>query len=74
MLLWCRSTAVAPIPPQAWEFPYAIGVALKSKKKKKKNKPKKKGARACICTRMRAVYYGDPLKHLPSTMASCAEI
>ena len=34
--LWCRSAAVAPIRPQAWEHPYAAGEALKSKKKKKK--------------------------------------
>ena len=35
--LWRRTAAVALIrPPQAWEPPYAAGVALKSKKKKKK--------------------------------------
>ena len=34
--LWCRPAAVAPIPPLAWEPPYAVGVALKSQKKKKK--------------------------------------
>ena len=33
--LWYRPVAVAPIPPLAWEFPYAPGLALKSKKKKK---------------------------------------
>ena len=32
--LWHRPTAVAPIQPLAWEFPYATGVALKKKKKK----------------------------------------
>ena len=36
--LWCRSVAVAPIQPLAWELPYAAGEALKSKKKKKKKK------------------------------------
>ena len=30
--LWCRPAAVAPIGPRAWEFPYAIGMALKRKK------------------------------------------
>ena len=34
--LWCRPEAVAPIPPLAWEPPYAMGVALKSIKKKKR--------------------------------------
>ena len=34
--LWCRPAAVAPMPPLAWEFPYAMGAALKKKKKKKK--------------------------------------
>ena len=33
--LWCRLAAVALTPPLAWEFPYAMGVALKSKKKKR---------------------------------------
>ena len=36
--LWCRPAAAAPIPPLAWELPYAAGAALKSKKKKKKKK------------------------------------
>ena len=36
--LWCRSTAVAPIQPLAWEPPCAVGVALKSKEKKKQQK------------------------------------
>ena len=37
---WCRSAAVAPIQPLAWELPYAAGMALKSKtnKQKKNNK------------------------------------
>ena len=30
--LWCRPAATAPIQPLAWEFPYAIGGALKRKK------------------------------------------
>ena len=34
--LWCRSAAVAPIRPLAWQPPYATGAALKRKKKKKK--------------------------------------
>ena len=33
--LWHRLAAVALNLPQAWELPYAVGVALKSKKKKK---------------------------------------
>ena len=31
--IWCRVAAVAPVQPLAWEFPYAIGAALKRKKK-----------------------------------------
>ena len=27
--LWCRTAAVAPIAPLAWEPPYAAGAALK---------------------------------------------
>ena len=27
--LWCRTATTAPIQPQAWESPYAIGAALK---------------------------------------------
>ena len=34
--LWCRSAAVAPIRPPAWEPPYVVGVDLKSRKKKEK--------------------------------------
>ena len=30
--LWRRRTAAAPIPPLAWELPYAAGAALKKKK------------------------------------------
>ena len=33
--LWSRLAATAPIRPQAWEPPYATGVALKRQKKKK---------------------------------------
>ena len=33
--LWCRSIAVALIPPLPWESPYATGVALKKKEKEK---------------------------------------
>ena len=40
--LWCRLAATAPIPPLAWELPYALGVVLKDKKRKKKKKKKKK--------------------------------
>ena len=32
--LWCRPAAAAPIPPLAWELPYAMGTALKRKDKK----------------------------------------
>ena len=34
--LWCRSAAVAPIGPLAWEPPYAAGEALKKGRKKKR--------------------------------------
>ena len=34
--LWCGLAAVALIRPLAKEFPYVMGVALKSQKKKKK--------------------------------------
>ena len=30
-----RLAAVAPIQPLAWEFPYAVGAALKKKQKRK---------------------------------------
>ena len=33
--LWCRPAAAALIRPLTWEFPYAVGVALKRQKKKK---------------------------------------
>ena len=38
--LWLRPAAATPIPPLAWELPYASDEALKSKKKKKKKKVK----------------------------------
>ena len=31
--LWHGPVATAPVPPLAWEPPYATGAALKSKKK-----------------------------------------
>ena len=30
--LWCRPVAIALIQPQAWEPPYAMGVALERQK------------------------------------------
>ena len=39
--LWHRLAAEAPIRTLAWEFPYAMGAALKSKKKKQTNKKQK---------------------------------
>ena len=39
-LLWlcCRPAAASPVPPLAWELPYALGAAFKkTKKKKEKN-------------------------------------
>ena len=36
--LWGRLVATALIQPQAWEFPYAKGVALKRQKIRIKNK------------------------------------
>ena len=33
--LWYRLAAAAPVPPLAWEPPYAEGEALKKKQKKK---------------------------------------
>ena len=35
--LWCRPAAAAPIPPLAWEPPYAVGAALKKKGKNDDN-------------------------------------
>ena len=32
--LWCRLAAVAPIPPVAWELPYAAPVAVKRQERK----------------------------------------
>jgi len=40
--LWHRWAAAAPIPPLAWELPYAQGVALKRKKKRKEKERKGK--------------------------------
>ena len=34
--LWCRSAAVAPILPLAWELPYAAHMALERKEKEKR--------------------------------------
>ena len=34
--LWCRLAAAAPVQLLDWEFPDAMGVAVKKKKKKKK--------------------------------------
>ena len=40
--LWCRPAAAAPIPPQAWEPPYAAGAALKGRKEGKERKREEK--------------------------------
>ena len=40
--LWCRPAAAAPIPPLAWETPYAVGMALEKAKTQKTKKKKKK--------------------------------
>ena len=34
--LWHVPVTIAPIPPLAWDPPYAMGTSLKKKKKKKK--------------------------------------
>ena len=39
--LWCRLAAVAPIPPLAWEPPYATGAAQEIAKRQKDKKKKK---------------------------------
>ena len=52
--LWCRVAAVALIPPLAWGFPYATGMALKSKK----IKIKKKKLRVPIMTQRRQILLG----------------
>ena len=36
--LWCRPVAAAPIQPIAWEFPHAVGGALKKEKNLKLKK------------------------------------
>ena len=38
--LWRRLVATAPIPPLAWEPPYAEGVALNSNNNNNKKSPK----------------------------------
>ena len=43
--LWCRPAAAAPIGPLVWEFPYAVGVALKSQKEKKRKEKKERKER-----------------------------
>ena len=32
--LWHRTAAAAPIQPLAWEYPYAMGAALKKEKER----------------------------------------
>ena len=32
--LWCTPAAAAPLPPLAWEPPYAAGAGLKNKRRK----------------------------------------
>ena len=44
--LWYRAVAAAPVQPLAWEFPYAVGVALKGKNNTN-NKIK------CVCQGLR---------------------
>ena len=39
--LWCRPVATAPIPPLAWEYPYAAEAALEMAKKRQKEKKRK---------------------------------
>ena len=43
--LWCRPAAVALILPLAWEFPYAMGAALKRQRKKEKGRKKRERLR-----------------------------
>ena len=45
VLLWLgyRPAAIAPIPPLAWEPPYATGAPLKRKRKKGKREGRKEG-------------------------------
>ena len=38
--LWCGPAAMASIRPLAWEFPQAMGAALKRQKKKKEKIPR----------------------------------
>jgi len=44
--LWCRPAAAAPTQPLAWEFLYAMGMALKNQKEKRKKM--KGGARTPV--------------------------
>ena len=44
--LWHRPMATAPIPPLAWEPPYAVGVALKRQKKKERKQASKQASTA----------------------------
>ena len=46
--LWCRMAAVAPIPPLAWEPPYAAGVSLKRQKINKTKRMNKIIQEACV--------------------------
>ena len=45
MAVVCKSAAVAPVRPLAWEPPQATGMAPHTKKKKKENGEKKKKER-----------------------------
>ena len=42
LCLWCRSAAVAPLGPLAWEPPHAAGEALKRQKRPKKKRKKER--------------------------------
>ena len=48
VLLWHRPAAAVPIPPLAWELPYAAGLAVKKKKKKKQASWRKPMYKGCM--------------------------
>ena len=57
-LLWCKPAAIAPVPPQAWDPPYAVGAAVQSKKKKKEMYPAQDQSEDHIRSPLRSALWG----------------
>ena len=60
--LWCKPAAIALIRPLAWEFPYAMGAALKRKKKKKV--AINSHTMDCVCVEGNSAILSSSTKHI----------